>query len=99
MNLETGRSYRITHRTDYRYSDVVTSSYGRGFLTPRDSAVQRCLSYTVDIDPAPADPGRGHGRRARHHCHRGHRTIHFRPQCRPTHRSSRRLVAIVRIGQ
>ena len=55
MNLETGRSYRITHRTDYRYSDVVTSSYGRGFLTPRDSPVQRCLSYTVDIDPAPAD--------------------------------------------
>ncbi len=55
MNLETGRSYRITHRTDYRYSDIVTSSYGRGFLTPRDSPVQRCLSYTVDIDPAPAD--------------------------------------------
>ena len=55
MNLETGRSYRITHRTDYRYSDVVTSSYGRGFLAPRDSARQRCLTYQLDIDPQPAD--------------------------------------------
>lgn len=50
-----GRSYRITHRTDYRYSDAVTSSYGRGFLTPRDSARQRCLTYHLDIDPPPAD--------------------------------------------
>lgn len=35
------RCYRITHETRYRYSDVVTSSYGRGFLTratSRDSA-------------------------------------------------------------
>jgi len=55
VNLETGRSYRITHRTDYRYSDVVTSSYGRGFLAPRDSARQRCLTYQLDIDPQPAD--------------------------------------------
>jgi transglutaminase-like putative cysteine protease len=49
------RGYRITHRTDYRYSDVVTSSYGRGFLTPRDSARQRCLSHELQIDPEPAD--------------------------------------------
>ena len=37
----SGRSYRVTHRTEYKYSDVVTSSYGRGFLTPRDSARQQ----------------------------------------------------------
>lgn len=49
------RSYRITHRTEYSYSDVVTSSYGRGFLTPRDSAQQRCLNFELDIDPEPAD--------------------------------------------
>lgn len=49
------RCYRITHRTDYRYSDVVTSSYGRGFLTPRDSVRQRCLSHDLNIDPEPAD--------------------------------------------
>ena len=50
-----GRRYRITHRTDYRYSDVVTNSYGRGFLVPRDCAGQRCLDHHLDIDPIPAD--------------------------------------------
>ncbi|MGH3561932.1 MAG: transglutaminase N-terminal domain-containing protein, partial [Mycobacterium sp.] len=49
------RRYRITHRTQYRYADVVTSSYGRGFLTPRDCARQRCLTHELHIDPAPAD--------------------------------------------
>jgi transglutaminase-like putative cysteine protease len=49
------RCYRITHRTDYRYSDVVTSSYGRGFLTPRDTARQRCLTHDLHIDPEPSD--------------------------------------------
>jgi transglutaminase-like putative cysteine protease len=49
------RAYRITHRTVYRYSDVVTSSYGRGFLTPRDSPRQRCLTHEVLIDPEAAD--------------------------------------------
>ena len=45
------RRYGITHRTLYRYSDVVTSSYGRGFLIPRDTARQRCLSHDLRIDP------------------------------------------------
>jgi len=39
----------------YRYSDVVTSSYGRGFLIPRDSARQRCLSHELIIEPEAAD--------------------------------------------
>jgi transglutaminase-like putative cysteine protease len=51
----TARCYRIIHRTVYRYSDVVTSSYGRGFLTPRDAARQRCLSNALVIEPAAAD--------------------------------------------
>ena len=51
----SSRCYQVTHRTVYRYSDVVTSSYGRGFLTPRDSARQRCLSHELVIDPEPAD--------------------------------------------
>jgi transglutaminase-like putative cysteine protease len=51
----SGRAYRITHRTVYRYDDVVTSSYGRGFLTPRDSGRQRCLWHELDIDPTAAD--------------------------------------------
>jgi transglutaminase-like putative cysteine protease len=45
----------VSHRTDYRYSDVVTSSYGRGHLTPRDTGRQRRLAFDLDIDPAPAD--------------------------------------------
>jgi transglutaminase-like putative cysteine protease len=54
------RRYRIVHRTEYRYSDVVTSSYGRGFLTPRDLAGQRCLHHELRIDPEPADRSTGH---------------------------------------
>jgi transglutaminase-like putative cysteine protease len=49
------RCYEITHRTEYRYSDVVTSSYGRGHLTPRDTTRQRCRTYRLAIDPVPAD--------------------------------------------
>ncbi len=49
------RRHRVTHRTEYRYSDVVTSSYGRGFLTPRDSQRQRCVAHRLHIDPAPGD--------------------------------------------
>jgi transglutaminase-like putative cysteine protease len=51
----SSRCYQITHRTVYRYSDVVTSSYGRGFLTPRDLARQRCLSHELVIDPEATD--------------------------------------------
>jgi len=52
---EIARRHRVTHRTEYRYSDVVTSSYGRGFLTPRDSQRQRCIAHRLHIDPAPGD--------------------------------------------
>ncbi|MFZ0835795.1 MAG: transglutaminase family protein [Mycobacterium sp.] len=47
--------YRIVHRTEYRYSDVVTNSYGRGFLTPRETSRQQCLQHDLRIDPEPAD--------------------------------------------
>ncbi|MBW0017585.1 MAG: transglutaminase family protein [Mycobacterium sp.] len=49
------RRYRVTHRTEYRYSDIVTSSYGRGFLTPRDSLRQRCIAHRLSIEPTPTD--------------------------------------------
>ncbi len=51
----SARRYRISHRTEYRYSEIVTSSYGRGFLMPTDSLRQRCRAYRLDIQPAPAD--------------------------------------------
>jgi transglutaminase-like putative cysteine protease len=49
------RCYQISHSTVYRYSDDVTSSYGRGFLIPRDSSRQRCLSHELVIEPEAAD--------------------------------------------
>ena len=49
------RCYQIAHTTAYRYSDVVTSSYGRGFLIPRDAPRQRCLSHELIIEPEAAD--------------------------------------------
>jgi len=49
------RRYRITHRTEYRYSAVVTNSYGRCHLTPRDNERQRRISFDLDIDPRPSD--------------------------------------------
>jgi transglutaminase-like putative cysteine protease len=51
----SSRCYQISHSTVYRYSDVVTSSYGRGFLIPRDSSRQRCLSHELIIEPEAAD--------------------------------------------
>lgn len=49
------RRYEITHRTTYRYSDDVTGSYGRGYLTPRELPGQRRLSHELLIEPEAAD--------------------------------------------
>jgi len=49
------RTYEVTHRTTYRYSDDVTSSYGRGFLTPRETGTQRCRSHELVISPDTPD--------------------------------------------
>lgn len=51
----TTRRYRIEHRTEYRYSDAVSSSYGRVSLRPRDFPGQRCLTHRLTIDPEPDD--------------------------------------------
>ncbi|MGO4616659.1 transglutaminase N-terminal domain-containing protein [Nocardia sp. 2YAB30] len=49
------RRYLVKHRTGYSYSDEVTSSYGRTYLTPRDFPGQRLLTHDIHIDPAPSD--------------------------------------------
>ncbi|ACV79660.1 transglutaminase family protein [Nakamurella multipartita] len=50
------RRYRIQHRTVYRYSDEVSTSFGRGYLRPREIPDgQRCLSYSLAIEPEPSD--------------------------------------------
>ncbi|GAS92054.1 transglutaminase family protein [Mycolicibacterium brisbanense] len=55
MTEPATRRYDITHRTVYRYSDDVTSSYGRAFLTPRELPWQRRLYHELTIDPDAAD--------------------------------------------
>jgi transglutaminase-like putative cysteine protease len=55
LSESLSRRFRVTHRTEYRYSDIVTSSYGRGFLTPRDLQRQRCVAHRLDINPVPSD--------------------------------------------
>ncbi|WP_456789678.1 transglutaminase family protein [Cellulomonas sp. P5_C5] len=49
------RTYDLVHRTTYSYANVVTDSYGRTTMTPRDVPGQTCLSTTVEIEPTPAD--------------------------------------------
>ncbi|TQK31848.1 transglutaminase family protein [Arthrobacter sp. SLBN-53] len=55
MTQAATRRYEITHRTTYRYSDVVTGSYGRGYLTPRELPGQRRLSHELLIEPEASD--------------------------------------------
>ena len=47
--------YRVTHRTEYHYESVVSSSYGEAHLVPRSSTEQHCLSSRVVIDPEPSE--------------------------------------------
>ncbi|MFT4034238.1 MAG: transglutaminase family protein [Patulibacter sp.] len=49
------RTYRITHRTAYRYEQDVSASYGRMRLLPRDAPRQRCVQSSVWLNPLPAD--------------------------------------------
>lgn len=53
------RRYRIRHITTYTYSDRVTSSYGRGFLAPREMDGQRCVQKSVEVEPSPTDQSFG----------------------------------------
>jgi len=47
------RAYRVVHRTEYRYDDEVTASYGRAHLTPRDVPGQWTRASRVDVVPTP----------------------------------------------
>ncbi|MEU0542514.1 transglutaminase family protein [Nocardia sp. NPDC005978] len=53
--MSAARRYRVLHRTVYVYSDAVTSSYGRAYLTPREFAGQQLLSHDIRVDPVPSD--------------------------------------------
>lgn len=45
--------YEVRHRTEYAYEDVVTASYGRAFLVPRDTDDQWCRSTRLEVEPTP----------------------------------------------
>ncbi|WP_421735397.1 transglutaminase family protein [Cellulomonas sp.] len=64
------RTYDLVHRTTYTYANVVTDSYGRTTMTPRDVPGQACLSTTVEIEPPPSDT-------AAHVDYWGNRTTYF----------------------
>ena len=49
------RRFRIEHSTVYRYSDEVGTSFGRGYLRPRDVPGQRCLQHSLSVYPQPSD--------------------------------------------
>ncbi|GAA1464048.1 transglutaminase family protein [Williamsia maris] len=58
-DVATTRRYRVTHRTTYDYDDVVSASFGRCFLMPRDVPGQRVLEAAIGVDPEPADRSTG----------------------------------------
>jgi transglutaminase-like putative cysteine protease len=48
-------TYRVVHRTEYRYEADVSPSYSQLHLAPRDLPGQRCLSSEIVVDPTPDD--------------------------------------------
>ncbi|PFG18306.1 transglutaminase-like putative cysteine protease [Propionicimonas paludicola] len=52
MSTPDVRRYRITHRTSYRYDDVLEAGYNRGLLRPRETATQQVLSFELTSTPA-----------------------------------------------
>jgi transglutaminase-like putative cysteine protease len=48
-------TYRVLHRTEYRYESRVSSSYGELYVLPRDAPGQVCRASEVRIEPAPHD--------------------------------------------
>jgi transglutaminase-like putative cysteine protease len=48
-------TYRVVHRTDYRYTRPVSPSYGQLYVLPRDLDGQTCVDARIAIDPPPDD--------------------------------------------
>ncbi|HWF52914.1 MAG TPA: transglutaminase family protein [Solirubrobacteraceae bacterium] len=48
-------TYRVTHRTEYEYERVVSSSYSQLHLLPRDVPGQHCRTADVAVEPSPDD--------------------------------------------
>jgi transglutaminase-like putative cysteine protease len=50
----TGISMRVTHSSEYQYSEAVSTSYHQALLTPRTTPSQRNVETRITIDP-PAE--------------------------------------------
>lgn len=48
-------TYRVVHRTHYRYAEEVASSYGQATLLPRALPSQQVLASDLAVDPLPED--------------------------------------------
>jgi len=48
-------TYRVIHRTEYRYESAVSESYGEVHLLPADFAGQVCRESQLRIEPEPHD--------------------------------------------
>ena len=51
-------TYRITHRTDYKYKTPVSFGNHAAYLTPRSLPHHMCTSHELVITPAPASVSR-----------------------------------------
>ena len=51
------RHYRLAHRTTYTYPEVVTSSYGRAVMLPREGGGQQVHTSALHISPVAAQTG------------------------------------------
>lgn len=48
-------NYRVTHSTRYSYSKPVGVCWNEARLLPRETLLQKCLSSSLHIEPAPTD--------------------------------------------
>ena len=48
-------TFKVVHRTEYRYDREVFSTYGEARLHPRELTGQRCYSTTLSVDPFPEE--------------------------------------------
>lgn len=49
------RTYRVSHRTTYRYGATMTDGYSVAVLAPRDTDRQRVETTDVHLDPVPSE--------------------------------------------
>ena len=56
-DAQPARHYRLAHRTTYTYPEVVTSSYGRAVMLPRDGGGQQVHTSALHVSPTASQTG------------------------------------------